>query len=355
MSFNKKTTIVVSAVLVSSALLSGCGLFGGGDKKEKIDPPQTVSYEDEDVVTEESTEDADQGTEEAETSTVKTELYLIDNNGYVVSQVLDLPKTNSVAKQALEHLVEDGPVTEVLPNNFRAVLPAGTKVSVDIKKDVANVDFSKEFSEYKPEDEMRILQAVTWTLTQFDGVEKVKMTLNGNEMDEMPVNGTPIGETTSRAIGINFDHSLVTDISNTKPVTVYYLGGEEGNYYYVPVTKRVSNKNENNIEAVVAELVKGPGAGTNLSPSLAKEVELLEKPEMKDGVVTLNFNEAIYSSFEDKYVSVNLLNALVLSLTEQKGIESVAVQVDGNADIVNEDGKKLEPVTRPENVNTGSF
>lgn len=355
MSINKKTTIVVSAVFVSSALLSGCGLFGGGDKKEKIDPPQTVSYEDEDVVTEESTEDADQGTEEAEASTVKTELYLIDNNGYVVSQVLDLPKTNSVAKQALEHLVEDGPVTEVLPNNFRAVLPAGTKVSVDIKKDVANVDFSKEFSEYKPEDEMRILQAVTWTLTQFDGVEKVKMTLNGNEMDEMPVNGTPIGETTSRAIGINFDHSLVTDISNTKPVTVYYLGGEEGNYYYVPVTKRVSNKNENNIEAVVAELVKGPAAGTNLSPSLAKEVELLEKPEMKDGVVTLNFNEAIYSSFEDKYVSVNLLNALVLSLTEQKGIESVAVQVDGNADIVNEDGKKLEPVTRPENVNTGSF
>jgi germination protein M len=50
------------------------------------------------------------------------------------------------------------------------------------------------------------------------------------------------------------------------------------------------------------------------------------------------------------------LNALVLSLTEQKGIESVAVTVDGKAEIVNENGEKLtEPVTRPENVNTGSF
>ena len=51
-----------------------------------------------------------------------------------------------------------------------------------------------------------------------------------------------------------------------------------------------------------------------------------------------------------------VLDSLVLSLTEQKGIESVVVTVDGKAELMSEDGKKLtEPVTRPENVNTGSF
>ncbi|MDQ0270033.1 GerMN domain-containing protein [Cytobacillus purgationiresistens] len=354
MSINKKATIV-SAVLVSSALLSGCGLFGGEDKKEKIDPPQTVSYEEEDVVTEESAELENKGKEEAEETTAKTDVYLIDSSGYVVSQTLELPKTNSVAKQALEYLVVDGPVTNMLPNDFRAVLPAGTKVSVNIKDNVANVDFSKEFSEYKAEDEMRILQAVTWTLTQFDSVEKVKMTLNGNEMKEMPVEGTPIGETSSRASGINIDTSMVTDITNTKPVTVYYLGGEQDSYYYVPVTKRVSNKLQDNVEAVVKELAKGPGMGSKLSSLLQKDAALIGKPEMKDGVVTLDFNESVYSSFEEKIVSENLIKALALSLTEQEGIEGVAVTVNGEADLVNEDGEKIEAVTRPENVNTGIY
>jgi germination protein M len=46
----------------------------------------------------------------------------------------------------------------------------------------------------------------------------------------------------------------------------------------------------------------------------------------------------------------------VLSLTEQQGIESVAVTVNGEAELVTESGQKLsEPVTRPEKVNTGSF
>jgi germination protein M len=77
---------------------------------------------------------------------------------------------------------------------------------------------------------------------------------------------------------------------------------------------------------------------------------------VEDGKVTLNFNESIFNKAEDKIVSEHILNSLVLSLTEQKGIESVAVTVNGKAELVNDKGEKLsEPVTRPENVNTGSF
>ncbi|WP_026581855.1 GerMN domain-containing protein [Bacillus sp. J33] len=357
MSINKKTTIV-SAVLVSSVLLSGCGLFGS-QGKEKVDPPKAVTYSDE----EESAAEETNGTEteatekeEGVVANLKTELYLIDKNGYVVPQTLELPKTNSVATQALEYLVENGPVTDMLPNDFRAVLPADTKVSVNIKDKVATVDFSKEFQEYAPEDEMKILESITWTLTQFDAIDKVKLTLNGRELKEMPVNGTPVSAALSRANGINMDTAEVVDITNTKPVTVYYLGGDEENYYYVPVTKRVSNKMDNNAEAVVKELVKGPNYASNLVTDFLPDVELLEAPKVEDGKVTLNFNENVFSSSEEKIISQHLLNALVLSLTEQKGIESVAVTVDGEAEIVSEDGEKLtEPVTRPENVNTGSF
>ncbi|WP_043934200.1 GerMN domain-containing protein [Bacillus sp. EB01] len=346
-----KPKVLASAVLVTSILLSGCGLFGNETVK-KIDPPKSTSFENEKGVTGTPEEG-----ESAETQgTLKTELYLIDKNGFVVSQALELPKTNSIARQALEYLVENGPVSEMLPNGFRAVLPADTDISVDINDDkVATVNFSKEFKNYQPEDELKILQSVTWTLTQFDSVDKVKLKLNGHELTEMPVNGTPISDSLSRDSGINLDSSTVTDIMNTRPVTVYYVGGEEGSYYYVPVTKRVSNSVASDIEAAVQELAKGPST-TSLESEFMNQVKLLDDPKIEGEKVTLNFNEAVYHSFEEKIISEQLMDALVLSLTELDGIKEVSILVDGKAELVQEDGKKLTaPVTRPEKVNTGSF
>nr|WP_152681187.1 GerMN domain-containing protein [Neobacillus vireti] len=332
-------------------MLSGCGLFGGETKK-KIDPPKTVAIGDKNASKETAAKEKGQVE-----NTVKTELYLIDKNGYVVPQTLNLPKTTSVAKQALEYLVANGAITNLLPNHFRAVLPEDTVPTVDISKDgVATVDFSKEFKNYQPEDEMKILQSVTWTLTQFNNINSVKLKMNGHELTEMPVNGTPISEHLSRASGINLDTADVVDITNTKPLTVYYVGGEENSYYFVPVTRRVSNKEKDNYVAVVNQLIKGPSGKSPLVSEFMSDVKLLEAPKYADGTVTLNFNKNIFGGIEDKEISQSLLDALVLSLTEQNGVEKVAVQVDGKADIKNDKGKKLsEPVTRPEKVNTGSF
>lgn len=349
--FTNKAKILSLTVLSSSLLLAGCGLFGT-EKIQKIDPPKSVSVE------EKAADKDTSAKQKKEENSIMTELYLIDKNGYVVPQTFNLPKTKSVAKQALEYLVVNGPVEEMLPNDFRAVIPEGTELSVDIDKDngVATVNFSNEFKNYQPEDEMKILQSVTWTLTQFDGVEKVKLKMNGHDLTEMPVNGTPISENLSRESGINFDTEDVVDISNTKPLTVYYIGGEEGSYYYVPVTRRVNLNEKDPIVAAVNELINGPSDNSNLVTGFMPDAKLLEAPKYKDGTVTLNFNKNIYGSSEENVISQNVLESLVLSLTEQEGIEKVAIQVDGKAELKNDQGKKLtEPVTRPEKVNTGSF
>ncbi|MEH7116598.1 GerMN domain-containing protein [Neobacillus vireti] len=339
-------------VLTSTVLLSGCGLFNTETQK-KIDPPKTVTVKEGAVSKETMAKE-----KEVAKNTVKTELYLIDKDGYVVPQTLALPKTTSVAKQALQYLVANGPVTDMLPNDFRAVLPEDTDMSVDINKDngVATVNFSKEFKNYQPEDEQKILQSVTWTLTQFDNIKSVKLKMNGHELTEMPVNGTPVSENLSRATGINIDNTDVVDITNTKPVTVYYMGGEEGSYYYVPVTRRISNAEKDNYAAVVNELIKGPSAKSSLVSEFMSDVKLLDAPKYENGTVTLNFNKNIFDSFKEKEISQSLLDTLVLSLTEQQGVEKVAVEVDGKTGILNDKGKKVsEPVTRPEKVNTGSF
>ncbi len=44
------------------------------------------------------------------------------------------PKANEVIQQTLEYLMKDGPVTDLLPNGFRAVIPANTSMTLDLKK-----------------------------------------------------------------------------------------------------------------------------------------------------------------------------------------------------------------------------
>ncbi|KXG11522.1 GerMN domain-containing protein [Anoxybacillus rupiensis] len=356
---NRRTYKLAAPVIASMILLSGCGLFGKDQAVKEIDPPQDVSYLKNGESLQQPKEKANGTAKESQaTETVKRELYLIDKNGFVVPQTLSLPKTDAVAKQALEYLVQGGPIEDMLPNGFRAVLPADTRVlSVNLQKDGTIVaDFSPEFAHYKAEDEKKILQAITWTLTQFDNVKKVKIRINGHDQTVMPVDGTPIQDGVSREDGINIDTSNVVDITNTRPIVVYFVEQQGEQTYYVPVTRRISNEQKDDIAAAVNELIKGPKYGSGLVSDFQPDVQLIDKPVYKDGKVTLNFNDAIYGSNKKHVISEAVLNSLVLSLTEQKGIESVSITVNGKADLVKEDGKALsEPVTRPENVNTGSF
>ena len=45
-------------------------------------------------------------------------------------------KQVGVLQQSLEFLVEGGPVTDQLPSGFKAVLPAGTEMNVNLKDGV---------------------------------------------------------------------------------------------------------------------------------------------------------------------------------------------------------------------------
>ncbi|TYR82233.1 sporulation protein [Priestia megaterium] len=359
----KANLVMVSAVVATSVLLSGCGLFGGDKTATEIDPPKDVTYvenekalETEGKVTKDNTE-KDKKAKET-TADRKREVYLIDKNGYVVPQTLELPNEKGVAKQSLEYLIDGGPVSNLLPDGFRAVLPADTRVlGTKLESDGTMIaDFSPEFATYKKEDELRILQAITWTLTQFDGVEKVKIRINGYDKDTMPVNNTPISKGLSRADGINFDNTGVVNITQTKAATVYYLAQNGKHTYYVPVTKRIKADEKDKFTAIVNELVEGPSSSSGLVTDFNPDAQLVAAPKYADGELTLTFNENIFGSIEGNKVSQHVLDSLVLSLTEQKGVESVAIKVDGKKTLTDEKGKKLtKPVSRPKNVNTGSF
>ncbi len=332
-------------IFILLTMLAGCNFYQK-EQNANIDPPQDVQYIDEE---EQLTDDGKENEKQASGKTVKRQLYLIDENGYVVPQTLELPvpDTKEVATQALEYLVKDGPVTEVLPNGFQAVLPPGTEIlGVNIKDGVAIADFSEEFKDYRPEDELKILQAITWTLTQFDNIDKVKIRINGVDQDTMPVDGTPISDGVSREDGINIDAGSVADITNSIGVLVYFLAQSGDDSYYVPVTKRIPQTDTSDkIAATVQALIEGPGVQSRLFSDIPNDTKLLKAQKDVNGLVTLNFNEAILDN--QKAISNASLYSLVLSLTELEGVNEVAIQVNGEKNVMTESGDPLtQPVTR---------
>ncbi|SFM39032.1 GerMN domain-containing protein [Salibacterium qingdaonense] len=345
-----------AAVLAVPFVLQGCG-FGSDEAGNMDEPPEEVTediaWEDfeEAAQQEESSSSAEE--EPAEEETVERELYLIDENGMVAPQTFSLPKTEGVLKQSLEHLVTGGPISQMVPNGFQAVLPPGTEVDVRLEENgTAVTDFSPEFRDYQPEQEQAVLQAVTWTLTQFDNVEDVSFQINGYKQDTMPVNGTPIGDSYSRAQGINLENGRVSDMTNSSSVTVYFLSQIGENSYYVPVTRRISGKDEDNkLDAAMTELVRGPSPESGLHDVLREGTSLVEPSQVKQGTASIFFNEGLLSG-QNGSVSEEALHAALLTATELEDVENVELNVEGAEEVLRVNGDTLEdPAARPALVN----
>src|SRR5699024_5197204 len=126
------------------------------------------------------------------------------------------------------------------------------------------VDVSKAFENYEKKQELNILESMTYTLTQFENVDKIQLRINGHPQEEMPVNGTPIKEGYTRANGINLKQSDTLDLVDSQAVTMYYPAEHNENRYYVPVTQHINSGDQDMLSSIVQNLINGPGYNTNV-------------------------------------------------------------------------------------------
>lgn len=340
--------------LILPFILVGC--FQGEQQNVKeIDVPEDVEVieEDSDDIDEnEEVIDEEDGEEEEDLESaekVNREIYVFDQDGMVVPQTFELPKSDAAAMQALEYMVKDGPVTELLPSGFQAVLPAETTVlGVNLKEDgTAIVDVSEEFKEYQAEDELRILQAMTHTLTEFKDIDKIKLWINGYELTEMPVNGTPISEGYSQTNGINIMTDEQPDLLHSTALTTFLPKQHEETLYYVPVTQYYHGSKDNIFTEMVEDLVMPAASSSQFTQVFNDGTKLLNEPSIKEGVLQLEFSEHILHEKENGVIADDVMETLVRTLTEQEDVEAIEVTVETQDALINETGHTYEqPVTK---------
>ncbi|WP_130860105.1 GerMN domain-containing protein [Gracilibacillus phocaeensis] len=364
----------VGLVLLSIVLLAGCNVFEGEQTLDQIDaPPEDAKVTDdienvgetdeagedldesegaEEGTEEETDAEADDETEGEEASgTLSHVLYLIDQNGLVVPQEMELPAPASkeVAKQVLQYLVQDGPVTAMLPSGFQAVLPAGTEIiDLNLEEDgTMVVNVSEEFANYQAEDEDKIIESMTHTLTEFKNVDRVKLWINGEEQQTMPVNGTPLTQGYSRDEGINVHQATGIDLMESEAATLYFPMQGDEMVYFVPVTQHIEMDQDQTEQSIVQALMEGPAFDLPLENYINHGSELTAAPTLDDGTLSLTFNENILSNSEKGVIADEVLQSIVLTLTEQEGVQAVQVSVEDHQEVINEEGQPYtEPVTR---------
>lgn len=230
-----------------------------------------------------------------------------------------------IATELMEVLIIGGVNEDRIPSGFKSLLPSDTKIlSLKYQDRLIKIDFSKELLNTNKETEEQIIEAIVYTLTGINGVDKIMIFVEGNVLTQLPQSKINLPSVLDRKFGINKQYEI-NSMKDINQVTIYYVNKNNDDYYYVPVTKYLNDDREK-IKIVIDELSGNPIYNTNLMSFLNSNVELISSEKDND-LMLLNFNEYIYSDMEEKNVLEEVIYTISLSVCDNYQVNGVVINV----------------------------
>lgn len=263
----------------------------------------------------------------ANLSTEMVQIYLLDEEDTLIpySIAMDLNKsTSEKLKAVLSYMVYGSePIKGV-----RGPLAKGVELKkIEFEQKTVLLHFNERFFDYAPNIEMRILEAIAWSATQFKEVDQVKIVVNDSVLTHMPRMNIPIPEKLNRNIGINNFETSSNLLHQSSGITVYYTKEVNEQLCYVPKTKRIASLNLT-VEEKVRQIVKSISVSSQLKqPLFVGNVTITSVPFIHEETLVVDVSEGILA--EEKVANHLLYEMLVLSLKEITGIDKIQLRVDG--------------------------
>ncbi len=256
-------------------------------------------------------------------------IYLLDSNDYVARTKIDSCKCEGVdkAKDLINGLIIDGTKSNIIPNGFKSIIPTGTSVKdISLDNGILTIDFSKDLLEITKEYEEKMIEAIVYTLTSIDGIDKVIIKVEGEVLDKLPISGKTLPTYLDKNYGINKIYDL-TSMKDIDSYTLYYVNTYNDNSYYVPVTKYINNDSQDKIKVIIEELYSAPIYETTLMSFLNSNTKLLDY-KLEDGKLTLNFSEDILSDVTTNNILEEVIYTISLTMNDNYGVEEVIFLVE---------------------------
>ena len=273
------------------------------------------------------------------TNTLET-IYLLDSNDYVARTEMKGCNCDNVemARDVLEGLIIDGNKEHVIPNGFRSLIPSGTEVkNLELKDKVLTINFSRELLDINDKYEEKMIEAIVYSLTSIEGIDKVIIQVEGDVLKELPHSKKSLPTSLDRSYGINKSYDLVTT-QDIDSVTVYYVSKYNDDEYYVPVTKYINNK-QDKIKVIIDELASSPIYEENLMSYVNSNVSLIDY-KIDNEALKLNFDNSILND-NDKNILEEVAYTVSLSMYDNYPVKEVMILVN-NEEIYKNDLKTLE-------------
>ena len=209
-------------------------------------------------------------------------VYLLDDDNYV-SQVVTYFDTNSIEDNIKKRI----DILKTGINGFYPLLNNSIKLnSVKVDKDKVYLDFSSELLNINDYVKEYMIESITYSLTEINGINDIYITVNNNRVDfiEYPLN---------RNYGINKEYNI-NNLDHLNKTTVFFSKTKDDINYYVPVTK-ISNLSSDKIDIIIYELKSSINSQNNLNSYINDNLKLVNY-NIEDNKMNLIFNNYIFNN-----------------------------------------------------------
>lgn len=261
-------------------------------------------------------------------------IYLLDKNNLLVKANILLDSSDKVeqVKLLLDNLKKSDNAR--FPTGLSAYLPENVKVKeVSLEDKLITINFSKEFLEIPAELEERIIEGLTYSILDLEGIEGLHILVEKENLTVYPNSKNKLPTVITREIGINKKYDI-NSRNNISKVVIYYSEDIDNHTYYVPVTKYVNNDKEK-IEVIVEELSSKYIYEDNLMSVIHNNLELLGYEE-KENMMILDFNQYLFDK-KDKILE-EVLYTISSSVFDSYDVNCILYKVNG--EIIKEVGSK---------------
>lgn len=187
--------------------------------------------------------------------------------------------------------------------------------AISLNENSLTFDLSDHLYVNNNQEALDILEMFSYVFC-IDGVKKVNLKINGNDISEIPNSTIPTSCITDN-LGINNFESYTNYIYKTTPVVVYNTKKINNKEYYVPITKRVET-NATDIDTKVALMLE--------EIEYDKPLSLVDSCSLQEGVLTIHLAPNILNDNES--IDNTLYNRIVKSANHLDNVESVSIFID---------------------------
>lgn len=253
----------------------------------------------------------------------KVNFFLLNEDDLLVktSTVVDKDKDLiEKAKLILKALINSD--SALLPDGLSRIIPKNSKVlDLQYSEGIITINFSKQIEKVDEKKREKMLEAITFSLIELQGVNGVKIKIDNKNIKDIFEGDLP--EVFTRDYGINKKYDIKST-KNIQKVIVYYTMEIENDKYYVPITKYMDDPREK-INIIVDSLSSNYIYEPNLVSFLNQNTELINYEIDKDTMI-LNFNNSIFMNKDT--ILEEVVYTIMYSVFDNYEVEEVVIQVE---------------------------